>query len=403
MVPTQTVTRENMLYRNYTLHPNVDDYFYYNYKNFTSYPLVQNTIFVSNSKEPDSENQPLLFTLSGKCSVNFDVFIKLGNLKPTTLRKVYVRYDGGTSNNSFYKMDWLTIYLYNMRTFPMLVKHNIFVLPNLVLFAGSLQKYILELYIDPKELELRSFAPWRKSVYGNLPFNNDIKSIIMSHLPNHIDIDIWHRANVNELATVGYHAISQTVNMLRVAYRNVYMSSYLIPIRKGCAQFNLHKSLLKTDSIFAIIHRNKGNWDIVPGFNHMRISSAHHNIIINGHDMFTNSILNEHHVTKVGSQKSPQEQYSIPLKFKLTSLVTAPTPKDCELPIHYVNFIDLLGRHLIMGEDADADTEADYVQLDFYTTAFLQNKTSVSDDREIGNEYIRNHIYYLYLELSMGF
>jgi len=400
MVPVQTVIREGMLYRNYTLHPNVDDYFYYNYKNFTSYPLVQQTTFIENHSEEHPGTRPLLFTLNGICSVNFDIFIKLGSLKTTSLRKIYVRYEGMPSANSFYRMDWLTIYLYNVRTFPTLVKHNIFVLPNLVLFASSTQKYILELYFDYKELNRHSFTPWRKSVSECLPYDQDVKSVIMDCLPNHIDVDMWHRANMNEQTMAGYNTMAHIINMLRMAHRNAYMSSYLIPIRNGCATLNLHKNLLKADSIFAIMQKNKGAWNTVLGFNRMQISSAQHNIVVNDHDMYINNVLNAYHVKKNSGHK---QQYSIPLKFKLTSQITSPIPKECSLPIYYMNFIDLLGQHLTMGEDADADANSDYIQLDFYTTTTLQNRTNYrADDKPTTEDAAnRDHIYYLYLELSM--
>jgi len=66
-----------------------------------------------------------------------DFFINLNKIPPMSILHINIRYNGMQSNASFYRLEWISIYLYNLKCFPELVLKNIFILPNIFILKKN--------------------------------------------------------------------------------------------------------------------------------------------------------------------------------------------------------------------------------------------------------------------------
>jgi hypothetical protein len=142
-----------MQYKKYTLHPIVEEYLYNNYKYFTTKSIFNEIFYTNNEEEYYSITYPISFINS----ISIDFFIKLEHIPIKSIKSITIRQEGFSSNDAFYKLNWLTIYLYNIRCHPELVKKKIFILPNLVILAYRFN-YILEITFNTKILDIESNA-----------------------------------------------------------------------------------------------------------------------------------------------------------------------------------------------------------------------------------------------------
>lgn len=355
---TITNSRMHMTYRAYTLHPNVDDYFYYNYPHYKTMPLIQNAYYLLDCTKKDLRGFSISVPIHVQGNICTDIFIKLGQLHATCIDRINVQISGFRTDHGIYNLDWITIYMYNLRQHPDLVARNIFILPNLVLIASTMYNYILDIKFNHVALYEYVFQPWRSAVWANmLP---DIGGQVMKYVPNHVLIDIWGRTDRCDQSAM-HITHSQIFSMLKSSFKLVYMSNYLLNCNSESAiTINIHKNVMHNHLLFSYICKDHcGQWRPISQFAKLviRIGGVEHTIL--EHELTILPYLYNIHYIK---QVKPLREYTIPSKFKLTSNIT--DSGETHPYMYLIHLSEYIDHSLIMGDGGD-DEDA-IMSLTFY-------------------------------------
>jgi hypothetical protein len=401
-------------YRSYTLHPNVDDYFYYNYQHYKTIPLLQKMYYVSdntgnvNDRSCTTNNTgnvnggnrntttyiESVIRVSG--NIYTDVFIKLGQLSPACIHNISVHMTGFNMDNGIYYMNWPTVYLYNLRCHPNLVANNIFVIPNLTLVASTMYDYVIQIKFDYCALYKYVFEPWRELVAHYLP--KDIGSKILEYLPNHITIDMWCRRDNSDTHSASPSGHSHIFTMLKTAFRNIYMNNYLIKYESSPAiNIIIHKNSLQNYLLFTFVRPDSRGWHPLSVFHKLVITIGTKQYVIMNHELAILPSLYECHFIK---NVKPAREYSIPSKFKLTEIITQVGTHPY---MYSICMTDYLNRSLIMNQDYIEENEWDVIGLTFYIIedgSGRNCKSEVPTSRNLESNTNADNSVYLYAEFS---
>lgn len=372
----------HMQYRRYSLHPDVDNYLTHNYKNFKTRPLVQK-IYYMDSAVNKAAAPGKLITVSHPINfednaINMDVFINLWQIPPMAIWSINVRAADMPQNCEFYKLDWFTIFLYNMRCYPHLVEKNIFVLPNLVLMP-QFPNYscIIDIVFSEECLKKYCFDPYRAFLSKTLPFISNVMQIIHDYLQNFIYIDIWSRNMIKNDAT-----LFRITGMLKASHRNVYLTNRFATINNNVAQVQIFKDALRHKILCTTIIRNLnlGTWEIYPILERIIITTnnTEPKYEISRYDLEVMPQIAKRHLSK-STPLNLQPTYQP--KFILTENMT----EAGECPgIYTLNFGELINKSLEMNDNDNPNEE--FITLQFHTNG--------------GNRANRNKIAYIYIEIS---
>ena len=260
-----------MQYRHYTLHPDVEEFFTYNYNNFLIKNLIQKKYYI-NKKELKIE-----LVLPQNININMDFFIKLENLPPMSISNIKIKISSITPKNNIYNLDWINIYLYNIRIYPELVEQNIFILPNIIILNNLYFQYIMEIELNKEYLYEYYFKTLSKNIFNILPYPDEINKLIISLLSNFIYLDIWYKDCSDN------NNCDRACRMLKTSYHNIYIRNIYSPIINNKAELHIHKNIIQNNNILlTLINPNydKGIWEILPNLDKIHIINKNITYII---------------------------------------------------------------------------------------------------------------------------
>jgi hypothetical protein len=355
---------KELQYRNYILHPYVDEYFTYNYKSFLIYPLIQETYYINKSENFLSISKVL------KCygHINMDFFINLNKIPPMSILHINIRYNGMQSNASFYRLEWISIYLYNLKCFPELVLKNIFILPNIFILENIHYEYVLEIIFNKSYLNDFYFKKKLKYITSILPYTDELINLIIEYLPDYLFIDICYKSCSRDIIT------DRIAGMLKCAFKIVYMRVLITSITNNITQIKLPKSFLHNNNILLTIftpNYNLGSWEILPIFNKLVITNKENKYEISKYDLEITPLLNKRHFVKQLDKKI--NKYN----FNITENITTSGKYD---GIYLLNLDELVNKKLLLNDEYDDDDE-DILIFDYYTN-------------------FNNNLAYIYMEIS---
>lgn len=376
-----------MKYRHYVLHPDLDSYFSSNYNKFkitqlakykyifesneiNNYPSNMNKIYNYDEPHYPKDDFPIFLNIDIDVlctwAINTDIFIKLGNIPPQVICNISIHLLGtniymGATKSEIYKMEWLTIFMYNTAYYPELVADNVFILPNALLINHDYQDIAITYRITIQTLTQSIFKycfdPWMRNIFDKSYLSSDLIELTKKYMVFELILDIWHRvSNFTEFKLHNYDP--RPIQRLYHSYRTIYMHKHTCKINQtiykgkicGIANFTLHKNLLHTRLLFTIfaINSDKGTWDILDGFAYCVITYKNHHIsTLYKHDLKYEKIIIKNHI-------SGQPIYMEPFKYNITSIIT----DECKHPyMYYIDFSNAIQTQIAMSDDTEYDND----------------------------------------------
>ena len=357
-------------YKKYSLHPEVNRYFCNNYDKFLTLPLYQNKLSMPNIKDSNlriNNKVSLSFHISFQGAMSTDVFIQLKDIPPTVISSIHVKKEKGI-DVPFYILDWITIYLYNLRCFPNLVEQNTFILPNLFMGNRNSLGYLITIEFDEYKLYKHYFQPlYNKKLYI-LPMPIDVGKIVLQYMENYIDIDIWHRTSNIGISNIEQHSM---IRFLYSAHKSIFAKIYKIPVNKNYSKVELHRNILLLNILFTIVSEDDPNCFTIHNIIENLIIKDRNNILLNMSSINFNII--------PFIIKHRQLNKSANNEFNLTEIIT----KAGSHPNMYKLDLGLLINHSVIMNDDSIDLGDNMISIEFYTKPCNKNT-------------------YIYLEISNG-
>lgn len=356
-----------MQYRKYALNPEVDEYFCNNYNKYQTLPLSKKKVMLPNLKDSDilkNNTIPITLKIKSQGAICSDVFIKLNDIPPTVITNINVKKENGL-DVPFYNLDWLTIYLYNLRCYPKLVEQNIFVLPNLVMLNRNSFGYFFEIVFDESKLYQHYFKLIRKKTLLTFPLPIDVGNIILKYLANYIDIDIWHRTSI----LGGVNSVEcRMVCFIYTAHKNIFSQCHKIPIHGNYSKIELHQNVLLQNILFTIIYEDDPTlYSTINNFEQLIIKDRN-NQSLNMTSVDFNvipSIISRHFVNK----KKIENYSTFPIKFNLTENITTAGQHP---HMYKLDLGQLINHSVIMNYDP-IDPGDNLISIEFYTKSCKKN------------------------------